>query len=311
MAGRGSAPIVVATAGHHDLASQIPLLDEKHHGGVGAAYSHSSGVSAPRGCISRKYAVSAFVVTAAIAVVVLVYTVIAPQWAQPMTWLHPGSEPIDLDALLDDDARETGSITRLDTQGHYTHFHTVSLIMAPQTQPTHDVYESIHALIVSEYSHIAAALPVSSYHVTLSTIFDRRRSSSLEQHNALLRHEQPRLERAKWAFHAVDDAPLTFRVVAIQTWMAGVALLLQPKTIDDLRRLTLLSELANNTLGTLYRHEKWWHSTLAYYIPQRVVQQSEVDEMRSKLLKIARSVDIVVQRPHICNTKSLEACEYV
>ena len=264
----------------------------------GAAQPSSAGTEPTR---SRQRWTAAILSLAAVALLLLVSL---------SHWLDESRESIELQSLMDDDRRETSAIVRLNESGAYSHFHTVTLLMKPRTEATRDVFERMHA-VLSRYGHILSPLPAASCHVTLSGIFDRRRSSSLEQHNAWITREHGRLEHVKYAFNALHDQPLTFRVIGIQDWLVGVALLLQPAQLDDLQRLTALAELANAALGPLYKHEKWWHSSLAYKIPRRDIRQSELDELRSELLTIASSADIVVDRPRICNTRQFGSCDVV
>ena len=292
--------------GEQDLTSLTSLLHDKRHSQQTAAAAHWRS-KASSGC-SR--ATQRYLFLAALLTVVLV---LLGALASSQSSLHSlaGREPIDLTSLLDDDTREASAIVRLDEHGVYAHFHTVSLIMKPRTQATLEAYQRVHA-VLRDHSHILAPLPPASYHVTLSGIFDRRRSPTLDRHNALISSEHERLERAKFAFTSLGDSgSLTFRVIGIQDWLVGVALLMQPKGLEDMRRLTRLAELANSTLGPLYRHERWWHSSLAYFIPQRDIQQSELAELRVKLMAIVGSVDIEVDGPRICNTRQFGSCDFV
>ena len=113
------------------------------------------------------------------------------------------------------------------------------------------LYERIHSVLASEFSHILAPLPSQSFHVTLSLFLYRGRSERVEQFNQLMALSHDRLERMVYVFRQLPSiAPLTWHFAELMSNGSGVTALVQPKTAADVDRLDTRISLAQQTPRT-------------------------------------------------------------
>ena len=226
--------------------------------------------------------------------------------------LWGGRTPIDVNLLLSDDDRPHTLVRKINEEGVYESFHTIVLQQKAYTD-LNPAYQAAHDLLATSFSRILSPLPVASYHVTLSGVFDQRATKAdVTAYNSLVTSHHDRLERVVYAFdHLPDsDSPLTFTLVDVPINGTGITLHVRPKQPRDEQRLAELVALAQETLGPLYKQQVRWHLTLGYKVPPvESVDESQLAEAKSELLRIFEGVDIVVRPPALCVSPHVDTCE--
>jgi len=272
--------------------SEERLMDDK------LSLSHSSDRSSK--CCHYRCSLLAIVVV----LVVLTYLVLHTPTERD------GRSPIPLQLLLSVDDRPSSTIRKIDEQAVYTPFETIVVLQRARTD-LHPAYLRAHQVIASNYARLLAPLPVDSYHVTLSGVFDRRQTADVTAYNRLITANHERLERL---VHTMDhlpatDAPLTFALLDVVASGTGLTLHLRPKQPRDEQCIEWLAALANTTLGPLYKRQKQWHLTLAYKVPPiDAIVESELQRAVDELRAVFAGVDIVVRTPTLCVSPTVAVC---
>ena len=197
---------------------------------------------------------------------------------------------------------------KISSQGRYLRYEGLTIIMPVQTllSPT---FHQAHDLIEQWRATAAlAALPVSSYHVTLSGLLNRREKPSLDGYNEAVDVLRARLQRVKWLLSQEDPAAsLTFVAKDARKGRTAVSMTLVPKTPADAARLEYLNALIARTLGDFYDFQPRSHMSVGYHVVDHPTNASidtrqafRVQPLLPALEKIFHAVDISVALPQIC-----------
>jgi len=151
------------------------------------------------------------------------------------------------------------------------------------------------------YKTLYAALPVSSYHVTLCDLFTRWKYKNAAEYNNEICSHLEKFERIKYYYENQQES-VVFYVADVISWGSVFALHLKPKTADDATRLRRLEERTKEILGGLYSQQHTSHLTLVYKIDH---QTNHVDEIRLRVKELMQNVDVVCKRPQLCKFKDM------
>ena len=229
-------------------------------------------------------------------------------------WLVAGGErdytPIPLQLLLSDYDVNTTRIHKIDAAGVYQRWDDITTVMPVYTQLS-DAYERAYELMRAHYSHLLTPTPVSSYHVTLTSVIGLHFQPLLATYNSLIAANQRRIERLKH-FFAQQSGNMTFVVNASTSFPLTApyptTVRLSPKTPDDQARWEFLNITALSILGELHVDNIPPHLGLGYK-RRGLLYNDEVHGELRELMRGLRSIyegaEVVVDMPRLCVITSM------
>jgi hypothetical protein len=211
-----------------------------------------------------------------------------------------GSDSLSLSSLLSVDERVGSSIRKIDERGRLLIWEGLTVIMPALNTAAASPHVEIYRLLSRDYAAYLTALPMPSYHVTLSSVTQRTRWSSQAEYATFMADHLPRLQRTKRLLKQ-ETANLTFTVVAVQSVAKYVSPTLAPASEADRLQLHRLNELIAGSLGPLFELQERSHMSLAYRIPLVTVPDGQHAELEATLQRLYEGVELVVGPPRLCS----------
>lgn len=220
--------------------------------------------------------------------------------------------PLPLDKLLSDYDQPPQLISKIDSDGRYLRWDDITTVMPVRTHLS-PAYERGYELMRDKFGHFFTPTPVSSYHVTLTSVIALHFQPSVERYNALITANLRRLERLQ-LFFAQQTGIITF-VVANHSFPLLVGggysttVRLSPKTAEDRARLTHLNATALEILGDMHVDNIAPHMGLGYkrlgWKPRSDEDVQQLVELMKELRSMYEGVEVVVDMPILCSIHNM------
>ena len=125
------------------------------------------------------------------------------------------------------------------------------------------------------------------------------------QYNRFVAQHLSKWERLKWLYAQAEGVCAITFTAQVGQLFSGLSLRLHPKTEADQAALDHWVELTRSTQGELYVHQEQLHMTLAYKLPKHKVDHDKLVQLRQALADLFENVDVVVDAPQVCVSKSM------